>query len=246
MTLAKRIIPTLLIRGNQLVKGKKFQSWRSVGVAEQAARIYAQRGVDELVILDISATPAGRGPDFEMIQRMTDGNFCPIGVGGGVSEREQVRNLLNSGADKVIIGTESVSFDLIGECARKFGSQAIVICVDYDSTGVVIQCGTRPTYTSPVEFSKLCAKFGAGEIIIQSIERDGMMQGYDLAMIKAVSDAVDISVIASGGCGSYDDMYEAFKAGADAVAASSLFLFTESTPRGAAEYLISRGIRCRI
>ena len=253
--LAKRIIPTLLVRGQQLVKGKQFKSWRSVGHAEQAARIYAQRGVDELVILDIAATPEGRDPDFEMVKRMTDGNFCPVSVGGGVRTVEDVRQLLASGADKVVIGTAALSWSFIRKCAEKFGNQAICVSIDMLRNGKV---GKYPcqqnmdkfprggTNWKSISFAKRMQQSGAGEILLQSVERDGMMQGYDLEMIKAVSSAVDIPVIASGGCGSYEDMYLAIQAGADAVAASSLFLFTDCTPRGAAEYLSSRGVTCRI
>jgi imidazole glycerol-phosphate synthase subunit HisF len=245
--LAKRVIPVLLVRGRQLVKGQQFKSWRSVGVAEQAARIYAKRGVDELVILDIAATPEGRGPDFAMVERMTAGNFCPVSVGGGVRSVESVRSLLYSGADKVVIGTSATRrVEIIEECADRFGRQAIAVSIDHDGRSVFDTCGTINSMRGPVGWAKTCREYGAGEIILTSVDRDGMMQGYDLDMIRAVSDAVDIPVIASGGCGSYEHMYEAIKAGASAVAASSMFLFTENTPRGAAEYLNQRGITCRI
>lgn len=251
--LAKRIIPTLLVRGAQLVKGKQFKSWRSVGVAEQAARIYAKRGVDELVILDIAATPEGRGPDFEMVKRMTDGNFCPVSVGGGVRSVEDVRLLLLAGADKVVIGTAATRNEkMLLEVSEKFGKQAICACLDYFGGKAVTDCGLNQWFV-PGRLGndiKECAidlqRMGAGEILLQSIAHDGMLKGYDLDMIKVVSDSVDIPVIASGGCGSYEHMYEAILAGADAVAASSLFLFTECTPAGAAEYLTKRGITCRI
>jgi cyclase len=255
--LAKRIIPTLLIRGHQLVKGRQFKSWRSVGVAEQAARIYAKRGVDELLILDVRATPEGRCPDFAMVERMTEGNFCPVSVGGGVRSIEVVRDLLLSGADKVVIGSYLLTHRFLREVSQKYGSQCITGSIDYSGAQYFTNCGNtscnvyedgiRPEkILSIVELCMRTAEHGAGEIILTSIDRDGMMQGYDLDMIRAVSDAVDIPVIASGGCGSYEHMYEAITAGASAVAASSLFLFTEATPRGAAEYLNQRGITCRI
>lgn len=247
--LAKRIIPTLLVSGRKLVKGKQFNSWRSVGVAEQAARIYAQRGVDELILLDIAATPEGRGPDFAMIERMTEGNFCPISVGGGIRSVEDVHDALLAGADKVIIGTAAYrNPNLISDCAAKFGNQAIVVCIDYtldDCYWLVTDCGTRTHGMSAYAFALQMQKAGAGEVMIQSLYRDGMMEGYDIETIKHISSSLDIPVIASGGCGSYEHMYDAIKAGADAVAASSLFLFADSTPAGAAEYLSSRGIPCR-
>lgn len=254
--LAKRVIPMLLMRGDQLVKGKQFKSWRSVGVAEQAARIYAKRAVDELVILDIAATPTcnQKGyhkPDFERIRRLTEDNFCPISVGGGVSSVDHVRELLCTGADKVIICT-AVCEDrkLLKDVALKFGSQAICVCIDYKHERITKRCGTVMMDSFPwdgvIAQAQGAEECGAGEILLQSIDRDGMMQGYDLEMIRAVTQAVNIPVIAAGGCGNYVHMYEAIQAGADAVAAGSLFLFTDCTPRGAAEYLIERGIECRI
>lgn len=250
MTLAKRIIPTLLVRGHQLVKGQKFASWRSVGMAEQAARIYAKRGVDELVILDIAATPAGRGPDFAMVERMTAGNFCPVSVGGGVRTLEDVRLLLRAGADKVVIGT---AVQIVKECAATFGSQAICASIDYRNNGTVyVSCGERTPlcfdgaiFPHAVQWAHYLEDAGAGEILLTSIERDGMMQGYDLDMIRAVSAAVDIPVIASGGCGTYEHMNEALQAGADAVAAGAMFQFTDATPAGAADYLRQKGVTVR-
>ncbi len=247
MTLAKRIIPVLLVRGHQLVKGKQFKSWRSVGVAEQAARIYASRSVDELCILDIAATPRWSGPDFEMVRRMTDGNFCPVSVGGGVRTTADVRALLRAGADKVVICTGY--FDdpmMMRGAADQFGSQALCASIDVTNGVVVSHCGQLKTEITPVLWAQDMERFGAGEILLTSIDRDGMMDGYDLDMIHAVSEAVSIPVIAAGGCGTYEHMYEAIQAGADAVAASSIFLFTDATPRGAAEYLTARGVTCRL
>jgi cyclase len=261
MPLAKRVIPVLLVRGHQLVKGKQFQSWRSVGLAEQAARIYARRGVDELVILDIAATPEGRGPDFSMVERMTAGNFCPVSVGGGVRSVEDVRNLLNAGADKVIIGTHAVRSSLIRECTQKFGSQAITVSIDYrnkiDERGFhrlpsYLMCGTHERLgttdisdSDAFKYMRWAETCGAGEILFQCIDRDGMMDGYDLLVLKAISGILNIPVIASGGCGTYEHMYEAIQAGADAVAAGSMFLFTDATPAGAAAYLAAKGVPCR-
>ena len=249
--LAKRVIPVLLVRGQQLVKGKQFNSWRSVGAAEQAARIYARRGVDELVLLDIAATPAGRGPDFAMVERMTSGNFCPVAVGGGVRKIEDVRALLAAGADKVVIGTAALDLDMVRACADKHGSQAITVALDYTSGAWVTHCGMTCWHAPGISTDQIVdravdiAEAGAGEIILTCIDRDGMMDGYDLDLIRAVSAAVDIPVIAAGGCGTYEHMFEALKAGADAVAAGAMFLFSDATPAGAAAYLNERGITCR-
>lgn len=246
--LAKRIIPTLLVRGHQLVKGERFKSWRSVGVAEQAARIYARRGVDELCLLDIAATPAGTGPDFDMVLRMTDGNFCPVSVGGGIRHLDDVRDLLNAGADKVVLGTHAFHNPrLVRDIARKFGSQALCVAIDYAGGRIVTHCGAKEFAGGDdvARFAALMQSCGAGELLLTSVDRDGMMAGYDLDMIRAVSSAVDIPVIAAGGCGTYEHMFEALQAGADAVASGAMFLFSDATPAGAAEYLAAKGIECK-
>jgi cyclase len=232
------------------VKGKQFRSWRSVGVAEQAARIYAARGADELCILNIGATPSNEGPDFAMVERMTANNFCPVSVGGGVQTVEDVRQLLLAGADKVVINTAvAESKTLLRACADKYGSQAICVSIDYTDGRIATHCGaiiwdSQPFYgvAMQAEGAQHC---GAGEILLTSIDRDGMMEGYDLDMIRAVSAAVDIPVIAAGGCGTPQHALEALQAGADAVAIGSMFLFTDHTPSSVAEYLTSKGIVCR-
>ncbi len=182
-----------------------------------------------------------------MVERMTEGNFCPVSVGGGVRTVEDVRNLLNAGADKVVIGTHAFyNQHLIRECAEKYGSQAICVSIDYSHEVVRLHGGAfMAGLAHPITFAQCMEGAGAGEILLTSIDRDGMMEGYDLDMIRAVSAAVSIPVIASGGCGTYENMYEAIQAGADAVAAGSMFLFTDATPAGAAEYLAGRGIPCR-
>ena len=245
--LAKRIIPTLLQRGHTLVKGIGYNSWRSVGAAQQAMRIHAARGVDELIYLDIAATPDGRGPDFAMVERLTANFYTPITVGGGVRTLADIKGLLAAGADKVAICTEAIdSNNLIGRAAEKFGSQAICVSIDIKDRHAYTYCGTVDSTWVAEGISRLVAAQGAGEILLSSVERDGTMQGYDLELIRAVSDAVNIPVIASGGCSGYEDMYQAIRAGASAVAAGALFLFTDCTPRGAAEYLTSKGVPCRL
>ena len=243
MPLAKRIIPTLLIRGRQLVKGKQFNAWRSVGHVGQAVRIHQARGVDELVICDISATPEGRGPNLELIEELTKDCFMPLAVGGGVRTVEDVKTLLRAGADKVVIGRGAHSEStLISDCRRTVGSQAVVVAIDVKH-GQVRHMGAGP---GPARWAQWMQDVGAGEILLTSVEREGTLQGFDLEMIHAVSRAVSIPVIAHGGCGSYEDMRLAIEAGADAVAAGALFQFSDCTPRGAAEYLAEHGIETRI
>jgi cyclase len=245
--LAKRIIPTLLQRGHTLVKGMGYDGWRSVGAAQQAMRIHAARGVDELIYLDIAATPDGRGPDFAMVERLTANFYTPITVGGGVRTVEDVRLLLAAGADKVAICTAMFkNTALLRTASDKFGSQAICAAIDVRDDVAWSQCGTWRTPFDPVLWAQDAQRQGAGEILLSSIERDGTMRGYDLDLIREVANAVDIPVIASGGCSGYADMLAAIRAGASAVAAGALFQFTDCTPRGAAEYLQSHGVEVRL
>ena len=239
MTLAKRIIPTMLVRGRTLVKGKQFAGDRSIGHVLQAARVHAARGVDELCILDIGATAEGRGPDLDMVRELSEGCFVPITVGGGVKSLQDIDALLRAGADKICLGAALRTPDptLLQDAAERFGRQAIVVSLDIN--------GDRPAYVAAAIAEHL-ERNGAGEILLQSVERDGMMCGYDLDLIRAVSSAVHIPVIASGGCSGYADMEAAFKAGADACAVGALFAFEESTPRGAAKWLKSRGVEVRL
>jgi len=253
MGLANRIIPTILCRGRELVKGKQFVNDRRVGVAAQAVRIHAMRGVDEVVLLDINATREGRGPDLALVEELSEVLFAPLAVGGGIRSLQHVRDLLRAGADKVVIGTGAMEIpDLVRRCAEALGGQGIVVSVDALATESIYyamkRCGqqARDTTTSAIEWAMECEKNGAGEILLQSIDRDGAMQGYDLELIRSVSRAVSIPVIASGGCGSYEHMREALAAGASAVAAGALFQFTDCTPKGAARYLASRGVEVRI
>jgi len=246
--LARRVIPVLLARGHQLVKGERFNSWRSVGHVLQAAKIHQARGVDELIVLDIGATPERRGPDFEFIEKLTSECFMPLTVGGGVRSVEDVRWLLALGADKVAICTAAVANPcLIAECASRFGSQAIVVAIDVSDGRVVTECNGRAWYIGPPEkWAQSCEYNGAGEILLTSVDRDGTLQGYDLELVRRVSEAVSVPVIAAGGCSGYEDMRLAIEAGASAVAAGALFQFTDATPRGAAEYLAAHGIEARL
>ena len=252
--LKTRIIPTLLYKNDSLVKGKGFDSWRRVGAAMQAIKVYEMRAVDELVLLDITATAEGRAPDFATIDDLADECFMPLTVGGGVRDIDDVRRLLQVGADKVALNSAAVrSPGLVGEIAQRFGSQCAVVSIDARKTGhgqgheVFTHAGTRPTGLHPVEHARRVAAEGAGEILLTSIERDGTMTGYDVELVRAVADAVTIPVIASGGCGSYEHMYQAIHQGhASAVAAAAIFHFTEQTPREAKRYLGERGVAVRL
>lgn len=244
--LAKRIIPTLLFRGDTLVKGKQFRSWRSVGSVVQAAKIYGNRGADEIILLDIGATPEGRGPNLKIVEKIANDFFTPLTVGGGVRSIDDVRDLLNAGADKVAIGTAQCEGNITRKAAMKFGSQAIVGSVDVMDGTAWTECGRRDTL---FHFDMAVQSFfqdGAGEILLTSIDREGMMQGYDLDLIREVSEAVTVPVIAHGGCGSAEHCEEAIAAGASAVAIGSLFQFTDETPASVARYLANKNIEVRL
>ena len=203
----------------------------------QAVKVYNMREVDELVFLDITATPDGRQPDFELIDDLADECFMPLTVGGGIRDVEDVRRLLLVGADKVAINTAALERpELIAECANHFGSQCLVVSIDArrESDGrhrVYSHSGSRPTEIDPVSAAKRAEEEGAGEILLTSIDRDGTMEGYDIELTKNVCDAVNVPVIASGGAGSPEDMVAALRDGhASAIAAASIFHFTQQTP----------------
>ena len=246
--LATRIIPILLERDGHLVKGTRFNGWRTVGNALQAARIHAARGVDELLYLDIAATPAKRGPNLQMVKDLTDGMFSPVTVGGGVRRVEDVQNLLLAGADKVAIGSASRDFGLINDCTKRFGSQAIVGILNHDQGYVSRWTGDawERSGNTGLFWAKLMEQAGVGEIMMNDVSRDGTMTGYDIDAIGMVSEALSIPVVAGGGCRDYRDMLAAIKAGASGVAAGALFQFTDSTPKEAAKYLANQGVEVRL
>jgi cyclase len=245
--LKKRLMPTLLLKGPGLVKGVGFDSWRRIGPAVQAARVFDARQVDELVLLDIAATPEGRGPDMATIAAVAEDCFMPLNVGGGVRDLATIRELLRIGADKVVIGT--AAFDvpgLIKRAAVKFGSQCITVALDVKHGLLRTHCGAGTTNMDADIMAAYAQALGAGEILLTSIERDGTMDGYDLDLIRDVSAVVSIPVIASGGAGRYADFEAAFAAGADAVAASAMFQFTEQTPLAAKQHLHRAGVPVRL
>ncbi len=250
--LKTRIMPTLLYKDTTLVKGAGFDSWRRVGSAMQAVKVYNMREVDELVFLDIAATREGRAPDFDLIDDLADECFMPLAVGGGIRNLDDVRKLLQVGADKIVVNTAAVSRpQLIGEIAKQFGSQCVVVSIDVKKNGqesyeVYVESGTQPTGLGPIALAQRVESLGAGEILITSVDRDGTMQGYDVDLISQVAEAVSIPVIASGGAGNYAHMAEALRAGASALAAASMFHFTEQTPCEAKLYLREQGFATRI
>ncbi len=247
-----RVIPALLIREVNIVKGAGFDSWRAVGSPMQAVKVFNRRDVDELVILDINATPLETEPDFAQIATLAEECFVPLTVGGGVRSVACIRKLLHAGADKVAINTHAyVNPTLVTDGATCFGSQCIVAAVDYRRTAngraeCFSHCGTVATGLRPVQWARRLEELGAGEILLTSIERDGLMEGYDLETLRAVTAAVSIPVIASGGAGNYEHMRAAIQdGGASAVAASSMFHFTHQTPAEAKRALAAANIPVR-
>jgi cyclase len=251
--LKTRIMPTLLFKDVGLVKGINFHSWRRIGAAMQAIKVYNMREVDELVFLDITATCDRRPPDFDTVDELADECFMPLTVGGGVRTLEHVRRLLQVGADKVAFNTAAVEIPaLIKESASQFGTQCVVVSIDSkkheDGTyEVYTYSGTHPTGRDPVSLAQEVESLGAGEILLTSIDRDGTMTGYDIELTRSVSESVSIPVIASGGAGNYEHMAEVLReAKVSAVAAASIFHFTQQTPLEAKRYLNEQGFKVRL
>ena len=253
MPVKVRVMPTLLYKDLGLVKGVSFDSWRRTDSALQAIKVYNLREVDELVFLDIAATRDGRPPDFELIDDLADECFMPLTVGGGIRNIEDVRRLLQVGADKIAVNTAVIENTyLVSQVARRFGSQCVVVSIDVrrKESGVYevyTHAGTKPTGKDPVVIAKQAEMMGAGEILVTSIERDGTMKGYDIELTCQVAESVSIPVIASGGAGNYEDMFQVlYEAKASAVAAASIFHFTQQTPLEAKKYLRNKGCNVRI
>ena len=247
-----RIIPTILYRDAGVVKGRSFDAWRRVSSPIEAVRVYTMREVDELLFLDISATPGSGFPDLDLISEMSDSCTVPFSVGGGIKNVDMVRDVMKAGADKVVVNSAAYKrHGLIPKISNSFGSQCIIasidVCETKDGYRSAIECGTVVTETGPVELALRYERDGAGEILITSIPRDGTMQGYDIVLIRQVSDAVSIPVIASGGAGNYEHMYEALTEGkANAVASAAMYHFTQQTPREAKLYLRDKGVPVRL
>ena len=251
--LAKRIIPCLDVHAGRVVKGVNFVRLRDAGDPVEIARRYDEAGADELAFLDITASSDARDTIVSVIERVADQVFIPLTVGGGVRSVDDVRKLLNAGADKVSINTSAVDNPrLVAEAAHRFGSQAIVVAIDARGSGpgkweVYTHGGRKARGLDAVEWAATMAAHGAGEILLTSMDRDGTKSGFDLALTRAVAGAVTVPVIASGGVGSLEHLAEGIeRGGADAVLAASVFHFGEITVGQAKRFLAARGIEMRL
>jgi imidazole glycerol-phosphate synthase subunit HisF len=250
--MARRIIPCLDVQGGRVVKGVRFVELRDAGDPVEAARAYDRAGADELCFLDIAASHEGRETIYDVVARTAEQVFMPLTVGGGVRSVDDVRKLLLAGADKVAINTAAVQHpELVAQAADRFGAQALVVAIDArarDGGGweVFVHGGRTPTGLDAVEWAVKISQSGAGEILLTSMDRDGTRAGYDLPLTRAIADAVDVPVIASGGVGTLEHLCEGLVAGgADAVLAASIFHFGEHTIAEAKSYLAARGVAVR-
>jgi cyclase len=254
--LTKRIIPCLDVKGGRVVKGTSFIKLRDAGDPVALASLYYKEGADELVFLDITATPEGRNTMVEVVERISEQVFMPLTVGGGLRNIEDMRRMLAAGADKVSINTAAVlNPDLISQGAKRFGSQCIVVAIDArrmpDSQPlkwlVHIYSGQQATDIDAVEWAKKAVELGAGEILLTSMDADGHKTGYDIELNRTISEAVSVPVIASGGAGSMQDMQKALTEGkADAVLAASIFHYGTHSIGKIKQYLAKKGIAVRL
>ena len=252
--LARRIIPCLDVKDGRVVKGVNFVGLRDAGDPVEVAQRYDEEGADELTFLDITASHERRGIILDVVARTAETVFMPLTVGGGVRELQDVRNLLNAGADKVSINTAAVQNpDFVRAAAEKFGSQCIVVAIDAKRVAattprweVFTHGGRTPTGLEAVEWARRMQANGAGEILLTSMDRDGTKEGYDIALTRAIADAVHVPVIASGGVGTLEHIYEGLTAGgATAALAASIFHYREYTVRECKDYLAARGVPVR-
>jgi imidazole glycerol-phosphate synthase subunit HisF len=252
MSLAKRIIPCLDVTDGRVVKGVNFLELRDAGDPVEIAKRYDDQGADELTFLDITASSDNRGLILNIIEQVASQVFIPLTVGGGVREVDDVRRLLNAGADKVSINTSAVTNpQLVADAAGRFGSQCIVVAIDAKQVGdhweVFTHGGRKATGLDAVEWSKKMVELGAGELLVTSMDRDGTKIGFNLPLNRAISDAVSVPIIASGGVGNLLHLVEGVQeGGADAVLAASIFHYGEFTVRQAKEYMRDHGIEVRL
>jgi len=252
LMLAKRIIPCLDVTGGRVVKGINFEGLRDAGSILEQARFYNNELADELVFLDISASIESRRTTLEEVLKVSGEVFIPLTVGGGISSVERAREVFMHGADKVSVNTAAVDNpELISRIAEKYGSQAVVVAIDVKKKNgrhiVHTRSGKTPTSLEAVEWAQRVQELGAGEILLTSMDRDGTQEGYDNDILSKVSTSVHIPVIASGGAGNLEHLYDGFTKGkADAALAASIFHFRQYTIREAKEYLRERGIPVRL
>ena len=253
MSLAKRIIPCLDVTAGRVVKGTNFVDLRDAGDPIEIARRYDEQGADELTFLDITASSDERDIIVHVIEAVAAQVFIPLTVGGGVRQVDDVRRLLNAGADKVSMNTAAVQNpQLVADASARYGNQCIVVAIDAKQTSpgkweVFTHGGRKNTGLDAIEWAKKVESLGAGEILLTSMDRDGTKIGFDLLLTRAVSDAVDVPVIASGGVGNLDHLVAGVKEGhADAVLAASIFHFGEYTVRQAKEYMAKHAIEVRL
>jgi cyclase len=250
--LAKRIIPCLDVTAGRVVKGVNFVELKDAGDPVEIAKRYNDAGADELTFLDITASSDDRDLILHIIEAVAEQVFIPLTVGGGVRKVEDVRRLLNAGADKVGINTAAVTNpQLVADASGYFGSQCIVVAIDAKRVDghweIFTHGGRKPTGIDAVEWAKKMEELGAGELLLTSMDRDGTKSGFDLDLTRAISDAVDIPIIASGGVGNLQHMVEGIKIGhADAVLAASIFHFGEYTVDEAKRYMQQQGIEVRL
>lgn len=253
--LAKRIIPCLDVKDGRVVKGTNFLNLRDAGDPVEAAQFYDAQGADELVFLDITASHEKRKIIIDVVHRTAERIFMPLTVGGGITQPDEIKELLRAGADKVSMNTAAVRRPaLVREAAEMFGSQCIVVAIDAkrrpDTAGaweVFTHGGRTPTGLDAIAWAQQVESLGAGEILLTSMDRDGTLAGYDLALTERIAKAVGIPVIASGGVGNLDHLYEGLTlGGADAVLAASIFHFGEHTVGDAKQYLHKRGVHVRL
>ncbi|MFL0808690.1 MAG: imidazole glycerol phosphate synthase subunit HisF [Oceanobacter sp.] len=253
MPLAKRIIPCLDVDKGRVVKGVNFVGIRDAGDPVEIAKRYNDQGADEITFLDITASHEGRDTTAHMVEAIAEQVFIPLTVGGGIRELADIRNMLNAGADKVSINSAAVyNPDFVREASDKFGAQCIVVAIDAKQVGegrweIFTHGGRKPTGINAVEWAAKMAEYGAGEILLTSMDRDGVKSGFDLGVTRAVSEAVNIPVIASGGVGNLDHLVDGVTQGkADAVLAASIFHFGEYTVQQAKQHMADAGIEMRL
>jgi len=250
--LTKRVIPCLDVKNGQVVKGKGFVNLKYAGNPVKLARKYYEDGADELVFLDIIASYEKRKTMIDLVEKVAKQIFIPFTVGGGISTIGDIRNLLKAGADKISINTATINNpNLIKEAAEKFGSQCIVVAIDAkkikNKWGVFVKGGRQSTGLDAIEWAKKVESFGAGEILLTSMNKDGTKEGYDLELTRKISESVNIPIIASGGAGSLESIAKVFKEGkADAALAASIFHYKKYSIKQVKRYLQKKGIEVRI